>query len=227
MKKMSVLIAVSAVAILGLSIAFAESGKPASSVGSDLGQGAEPATIDGYRSAHFGMTESEVKKAIKIDFSLDEPARTVNDAERTTVLIVPGKTLIPDSPPATLSYIFGATTAKLIQVNVVWGDNGGVDAKQIVPTTKALASYFLDKGSYAKDSLAMNQGLPDGTVLVFRGADAKGRMVVLQLVPIVDPADDKKAGKDKAVEFKKAMLRLSYVANPTKPDVFRIEKGKF
>ena len=229
MKKMSVLIAVSAVAILGLSIAFAESGgKPAaSSVGGDPVQAAEPATIDGYRSARFGMTEAEVKKAIRSDFSVDEPAKAVNETERTSVLIVPGKSLIPDSPPATVSYIFGATTAKLIQVNVVWGDNGGVDAKQIVPTTNALAAYFLDKGSYAKDSVAVNQGLPDSTVLVFRGADAKGRMVVLQLVPIIDPAEEKKASKDKPVEFKKAMLRLSYIANPTKPDVFRIEKGRF
>ena len=227
MKKFSVVIAVSAVAILGLSHGFAETGKPAASVGGDPVQAAEPATIDGYRSAHFGMTEAEVKKAIKTDFNVDEPAKAVNSTERTSVLIVPGKTLIPDSPPATVSYIFGATTSKLIQVNVVWGDNGGVDAKQIVPTTNALASYFLDKGSYAKDSVAVNQGLPDGTVLVFRGADAKGRMVQLQLVPIVDPADEKKASKDKPVEFKKAMLRLSYIANPTKPDVFRIEKGKF
>ena len=227
MKTLSVAIAVAAVAILGLSIAFAESGKPTSSVGGDPAQAAEPATIDGYRSAHFGMSEAEVKKAIKADFSVDEPAKAANETERTSVLIVAGKSLIPDSPPATVSYIFGATTSKLIQVNVVWGDNGGVDAKQIVPTTNALASYFIDKGSYAKDSVAVNQGLPDGTVLVFRGADAKGRMVVLQLVPIVDPADEKKASKDKPVEFKKAMLRLSYIANPTKPDVFRIEKGKF
>ena len=227
MKKMSVVIAVSAVAILSLSQGFAESGKPASSVGGDPTQAAEPATIDGYRSARFGMSETEVKKAIRTDFNVDEPAKAVNETERTSVLVVPGKTLITDSPPATVSYIFGATTSKLIQVNVVWGENGGVDAKQVVPTTNSLASYFLDKGSYAKDSVAVNQGLPDGTVLVFRGADAKGRMVVLQLVPIVDPADEKKTGKDKPVEFKKAMLRLSYIANPTKPDVFRIEKGKF
>ena len=91
----------------------------------------------------------------------------------------------------------------------------------------ALAAYFLDKGSYAKDSVAVNQGLPDGTVLVFRGTDAKGRMVVLQLVPITDPGADKKVTKDKPVEFKKAVLRLSYIANPLKPDVFRIEKGRF
>ncbi len=73
----------------------------------------------------------------------------------------------------------------------------------------------------------MNQGRSDGTVLVFRGSDAKGRMVVLLLAPIIDPADEKKAGKDKPIEFKKAILRFSYIANPTKPNVFRIEKGRF
>ena len=52
-------------------------------------------------------------------------------------------------------------------------------------------------------------------------------MVVLLLAPIIDPADEKKAGKDKPIEFKKAILRFSYIANPTKPNVFRIEKGRF
>ena len=139
-KKRAVAFAVTAVAVMGLSIAFAESGeKPSSSIGHDSAQTAEPAIIDGYRSAHFGMNEAEVKKAIKADFSVDDPAKALNETERTAALLVRGKTLVPDSPPATVSYIFGATTAKLIQVNVVWGDSGGVDAKQIVPTTKDLA----------------------------------------------------------------------------------------
>ena len=227
-EKWLISIAVTVMAIMGLSIAFAESGgAPSTFAGGGPAQTTEPASIDGYRSAHFGMTETEVRKAIKTDFSVDDPTKAVNDNERTTALIVPGKTLIPDSPPATVSYIFGTTTAKLIQVNVIWGDAGGIEAKKIVPTTNALAAYFLENGSYAKDSLALNQGLSDGTILAFRGADAKGHMIVLQLVPIHDPTDDKKAGKDKPVEFKKAMLRLSYIANSTKPDVFRIEKGKF
>lgn len=226
MKAASVAIVVALAAIFGLSPAFAETeGAPTS--GAPTAAAVEPATIDGYRSARFGMTEAEVKKAIKADLSVDDPAKAVNAAERTSVLIVAGRNLIPDSPPAAVSYILGATTAKLIQVNIVWGEKGGADAKQIVPIANALATYFLDKGSYAKDSVAVNQNLPDGTVLVFRGADAKGRMVVLQLTPIIDPAEAKKATKDKPVELKKATLKLSYVANPTKPDVFRIEKGRF
>lgn len=226
MKAASVAIVVALAAIFGLSPALAETeGAPTS--GAPTSAAVEPATIDGYRSARFGMTEAEVKKAIKADLSVDDPAKTVNAVERTSVLSVAGRSLIPDSPPATVSYILGATTAKLVQVNIVWGEKGGADAKQIVPIANALAAYFLDKGSYAKDSVAVNQNLPDGTVLVFRGADAKGRMVILQLTPIIDPAEAKKATKDKPVELKKATLKLSYVANPAKPDVFRIEKGRF
>lgn len=226
MKAASVAIVVAMTAIFGLSTAFAES------EGAPTAAAVEPASIDGYRSARFGMTEAEVKKAIKADLSVDDPVKTANVAERTSVLSVAGRNLIPDSPPATVSYILGATTAKLIQVNIVWGEKGGADAKLIVPIANALATYFLDKGSYAKDSVAVNQSLPDGTVLVFRGADAKGRMVMLRLTPVIDPAQEKpaqekKTTKGKPVELKKAALTLSYVADPVKPDVFRIEKGRF
>lgn len=190
-------------------------------------QAAEQAVVDGYRSAHFGMTEAEVRKAIKIDLGVGDPVRTTNDIEHTTVLTVTDKSLLPDSPLATISYILGATSSKLIQINVVWGDSGGAEAKQIVATTNALTAYFLDKGGWSKDSQAMNLALPDGTLLAFRGADAKGRMVVLHLIPIPEPGEGKKDGKDKSIPFKRAMLRLSYIADPAKPDVFHIDKGQF
>ena len=231
MKLRFLAIGVLVAALWGPQLAQAEPGNAQTpGGGSSATKNFEPAVIDGYRSAHFGMTESEVKKAIKADLGVDDPTRTTNDVERTTVMVVTGKTLLPETPPATVSYILGASSSKLIQVNVVWGDNGGADAKQIVATVNALTAYFLDKGSYAKDSLAVNQGLPDGTALAFRGADAKGHMVVLQLIPIPDPTDAKKDGKDakdKPVQFKKAMLRLSYIGNPAKPDVFHIDKGQF
>ncbi|MBF0563000.1 MAG: hypothetical protein HQL37_13495 [Alphaproteobacteria bacterium] len=187
----------------------------------------KPATIDGYRSARFGMTEAEVKKAIREDFGADDSTRVTNDAERTNVLVVSGKTLITGTPPAVVSYIFGASSSKLIQVNIVWGEGGGADAKQIVPATNALVAYFLDRGSYRKENQVVNQPLPDGTFLAFRGADAWGHMVILHLAPAPDPNQVKKKVKDKAPELKKAVLRLSYIENPINPDVFHIEKGAF
>ncbi|MEI7607631.1 MAG: hypothetical protein WCJ64_09620 [Rhodospirillaceae bacterium] len=227
MKKISLIAAISLIGAFGVPLALADT-KPVAASGADMGQqSAEPAIVDGYRSARFGMSEAEVRKAIRSDLGVDEAIRGANETERTTVLVVQGKTLIPDTPPATVSYILGATSAKLIQINVVWGETTGADVKQVLPTANSLVSYFIDKGSYAKDSVAVNQPLPDGSVLAFRGSDARGHMVVLHLVPIIDPADVKRQEKDKPVEFKKAALRLSYIANPTKPDVFRIEKGRF
>ncbi|CAA7623874.1 conserved exported hypothetical protein [Candidatus Terasakiella magnetica] len=187
----------------------------------------QAAVIEGYRTAHFGMKESDVRKAIKKDLDPDKITVVPNDLERTNVLVVKDQKLLADTPPATVTYILGATSSKLIQVNVVWGEDGGADVKKVVVAANALVAYFADKGAYAKDSVAINQQLPDGSTLAFRATDAAGHMVVLQLLPVVDKADVKEDKKGAKFEVKKAILKLSYIENPTKPDVFRIDKGQF
>ena len=187
----------------------------------------QAAVIDGYRSAHFGMKESDVRKAIRKDLDTDKISSVPNDLERTTVLMVKEQRLLADAPPATVSYILGATSTRLIQINVVWGEDGGADVKPVVTVANALVAYFAEKGAYAKDSVVVNQALPDGSTLAFRGTDAAGHMVVLQLLPVIDKADVKEDVKGKKFEVKKAILKLSYIENPAKPDVFHIEKGQF
>lgn len=203
--------------------------QPAMAASSESSAVAAPpaAVIEGYRSAQFGMKEPEVRKAIKKDLDTDKISSVPNDLERTTVLLVKEQRLLADAPPATVSYILGATSSKLIQINVVWGEDGGADVKPVVTAANALVAYFAGKGAYAKDSVVVNQALPDGSTLVFRGSDAAGHMVVLQLLPVVDKADAKEDTKGRKPEVKKAILKLSYIENPTKPDVFRIEKGQF
>ena len=193
---------------------------------SDLPAG-EAVKIDGFRSAHFGMAETEVRKAIRTDFGGNEVVRTTNDAERTTALTVSNQALLPDTPPATISYILGARSAKLVQVNVIWGGEGGADAKGVVTTANVLTAYFLRQGAYAKDSVVSNRQLEDHSVLAFRGADSKGHMILLQLFPLIDVAAVKDSSKEKPIEVKKASLRLSYMENPTHPDIFQIGKGQF
>ena len=181
-----------------------------------------PAALIGYRNARFGMNESQVRGAIKKDLASAEIRLEQNELEHTTVLVVAGQQLLEESPLATVSYILGAKSAKLFQVNIVWGDNGGADVKKIFATAHALSAYFVEQWTYAKDSVVMNQGLPDGSLLVFRGTDTSGRMVALHFLPILEPADPKAPP-----QVKKATLKLSYIENPAKPDIFRIEKGKF
>lgn len=210
------------VAILALS-------HPAAAASSDTTETTAPqaVVIDGYRSAHFGMNEREVRRAIRNDLDTDKITVTPNDLERTTVLVLKDQQLLADAPPATVSYILGATSAKLIQVNVVWGEDGGAEVKPIVTTANALVAFFLEKGAYAKGSVAVNQRLPDGSTLAFRGADVDGHMVVLQLVPVIDKTEAEAAAKGHRFEVKKAILKLSYIENPAKPDIFRIKKGQF
>src|SRR5580692_4597706 len=87
---------------------------------------AEPVSIDGFRSAHFGMTEAEVRKAIDADFKLSGSAVKPTDSpvERTRALSVTAPGLVPDSGKATIDYVLGFKSQRLIEVNVVWSAAG-------------------------------------------------------------------------------------------------------
>ncbi|MBF0354415.1 MAG: hypothetical protein HQL43_04160 [Alphaproteobacteria bacterium] len=188
-----------------------------------------PAQIEGFRSARFGYAESELRAAMRKDLGVSDKdiVAASNDTERTSSLTAKANNLLPDSGMATVSYILGARAKKLIQVNVLWGgvEPGAANLATLVGLSNSLRGYFLEQGSYVKETLLANQPLDDGTVLVFRGADDKGRMVLLRLVPEPKKERDKNAPKDAREAH--GMLLLSYIENPKNPDVFRIEKGQF
>ena len=72
--------------------------------------------------------------------------------------------------------------------------------------------------TFRQEGLAVNQPFGKDSILVFRGLDKKGRMVLLLLVnpqkPGLPPNQD-------------IVLKLSYIQQPDNPDVFKIGKGKF
>ena len=61
--------------------------------------------------------------------------------------------------------------------------------------------------------------LNDGSVLIFRGKDQKGRMVLLRLS---NPQPTEK--KD---EKMKIALSLSYIEKPLQPDAFQLKENDF
>ena len=81
--------------------------------------------VTGFRDARFGMTEAEVRAAVKKSFAVKDAdiKTTANPTEGTTLLIVRVDSLDPGPGPATVTYIFGNKSKKLIQVNVVWGED--------------------------------------------------------------------------------------------------------
>jgi len=186
---------------------------------------AEPVKIEGFRSAHFGMTEAQVSAAIQKDFGAAESAiaKGENAAEKTQNLAVTVKDLLSGGGPARVYYVFGYRSKRLIQVNVVWGSEIDPKAKaeSVLDVANALRDYFLAAG-YKSDSVVANAKLANGSIVVFRGEDEQGRMTLLVLTggPAAKAADEQ-------AQPQPISLKLSYILDPTNPDIYRIPRGQF
>jgi ribosomal protein L28 len=190
------------------------------------------AEVDGFRSAKFGMNQDMVLKAIFKDFKITKSKVKVetHPIDRTENYLIQVNDLIPDSGIAQIAYLFGYKTKKLFQVNVLWKNGADVkkSSKSLITTANLLRSLFLKKG-FAKDKAIANHQLKDGSIIVFRGKDNLGRMVLLFLNnPVGTPEQAKlRSAKEKAELAKRMRLMLSYMENPAKPDIFKIKKDDF
>jgi len=186
----------------------------------------DPARVEGFRTARFGMDENEVFRAIFKDFTIskDQVTRQVHPTEKTTTLGITVKNLILQTGEAQILYILGHTTRKLIQINVVWGPRDGKsDAQALINAANLLGDYFSRK-SYQEDGYLRNVGLKNGSILAFRGKDARGHMVMLFIEQLA-AMEDKDKGK--VSPEPKISLKLSYIEKPETPDVFHIREGDF
>jgi hypothetical protein len=181
------------------------------------------ASIKGFRSAKFGMTEKQVSRAISKDFKISssKTKRTENSLEKTVVLGIEVPELLKAAGPAKISYTFGYKSKKLIQVAVLWG-TGATPAQNIVNTANLLRVHLLKK-QYLDGAIA-NAKVSDTSTIVFRGSDKEKRMAVLVLTTPT-PNKDQTNKTDKS----KVTLKLSYILNPSKPDIFtiNIKEGDF
>jgi hypothetical protein len=195
---------------------------PAAASSAETAKPAAMAAIDGFRDAHFGMTEPELRRAIHEDFPKGAVAVAINPVEKTTILSLTAGNLLPDTGPARISYILGYRSKRLIQVNILWASNGTSAASddEVVASANALRDYFSAQ-KFKPGSVVRNQKLGDGAILVFRGGDEEGRMVVLVL------SGSAAAGRRGRKPPSPLTLELSYIANGVRPDVFRIRKGQF
>lgn len=186
---------------------------------------APPISIEGFRSAHFGMTEAEVRKAIETDFKLSgSTVRTGENAvERTHMLSVTVPDLVPDSGKAVIDYVLGYKSHSLIEVNVTWSTAADPANKPatLVHTGGTLQAYFQSE-AFPAGQTAVNAVLANGALLMFRGIDPAGHTVVLVLSGPVhqDPKEHK-------AQMTPAVLSLVYAVDPAHPDVFRLQKGAF
>ena len=180
------------------------------------------ASIDGFRSAKFGMRRAEVTKAIFSDFGIPRAKITIisHPTELTKSLAINVEQLIPGFGKSKVLYVFGYRSNKLMQVNIFFGHgvDKSVTSQQVVDLGNILGNHFFKK-RYQQDGLVANASLNDGSILIFRGKDQKGRMGLLRLS---DPQPN-----DKNNEDLKISLNLSYIEKPGQPDTYELKDGDF
>ena len=186
--------------------------------------------IAGFRSARFGMSESETLDAIRSDFllQLENVTTESNEEDGTSSLVVTVNDIFPGSEPARVAYIHGYSEKKLIQVNVVWGIpvTNEADPQKLVTTANVLRKYFLQLG-FNPENTVINTRVDDRIVIVFRATDEQDRMVLLQLLSRRVLAAEGDATENLEPQFRVESLLLSYIEDVKDPDIFRIKKGDF
>ena len=179
------------------------------------------ASIDGFRSAKFGMGRAEVTKAIFNDFGIASGKITIinHPTELTQSLAITVEQLVPRFGKSKVVYVFGYRSNKLMHVKIFFGHgvDKSVTSQQVVDLGNILGNHFFKK-RYQKDGLVVNANLNDGSILIFRGKDQKGRMALLRLL------NTQQNNKNNEV---KISLNLSYIEKPGQEDTFQLNKGDF
>lgn len=187
----------------------------------------EPTGIDGFRSARFGQTEAQVRAAIRDDFKLNDTAikAATHPLEQTRSLSIVVRDLVANSGEAQVAYVFGFRSKTLIQVNILWAANDPASTEIVIGAGNALRDFFVGQTTrFVKEQVKTNVQLPDGRILLFQGADDKGRAIELVMVvaarpPVQGQPADPRPGS--------AQLRLLYVLSPGNADIQRIGPGQF
>lgn len=209
----------------------AQTQAPAATVAArDLPRPRPPMAIRGFRSAHFGMNEAQVRTAIQKDFgSSAKLSKASNAAEGTTALVASLAKLDPGPGAARVVYVFGASSKGLIHVNVTWASTdqpNDATRQAMLQGGAELIEYF--RNHPAKPKIAVG-GVPanaNGLVL-YSAIDDAGASVEVQVQGI---------GFERTVDGKTvpsplpsgpASLVVSYARSVLNPDIKTITPGAF
>lgn len=182
-------------------------------------------SITGFRGATFGMSENEVRHAIESGFNLPASAISAgyNAIQHTDVLTVTVPNLVPGGGTASVSYVFGYQTHKLIEVNVFWSPqiDSKITAQTLYQNGETLQQYFAGEG-FPPDRTNGNVATQNG-ILLFSARDPSNNAVLLILSGTMtkDPKDPAKTALNPTA------LTLEYAENPAHPDIFQLSKGSF
>lgn len=177
----------------------------------------------GFRSAHFGMDEKEVRAAIASDFGKEAAAKATeqeNLAEKTKVISLTIPDLFEGAGVGSVSYVFGYKSKKLIQVALLWSKQTDPELtpERLFSGANVLQGYFSAQGYVP--ATVVNNAMIDAGILMFRGADKDENTAMLLL-------QGSFAGEGEQRKLEPNALLLYYIDNAKDPDVFRIPPGQF
>lgn len=184
--------------------------------------------VSGYRSAQWGMTPAQVRQAIARDFPGLSPQPIVDPVTKVHALLLRVADLPPGSVPALVTYIFGATSGRLMHVNVVWNRDAPSPqdrAAMIEAGSRAVATFL---GYYWK-LLSVARGIPttpNGLVL-FAGGGEEGGAVEVRIEGIAYVAKTRLGDVPSPAPTGPVTLRVSFAQTPGQPDVYRLKPGDF
>lgn len=187
--------------------------------------------VTGFRDIHFGMTERDVRAAATKTFALKSAdlSSGTNPVEGTSVLTAKVASLDPAPASARIAFIFGYSSKKLIQVNVIWGEDPSTpppDPIAMIAAGTRLERYFAGF-TWRKDTTRAGIPVGDNTVVLFSGEDEKKGAVRL-IVDGVRFQVQREGNQTTSPEPKgPPKLIINYIADRENPDIAKIGQGKF
>ena len=186
--------------------------------------------VTGHGNAHFGMSVDVVKGLITQDYphSLGGLKDEIDPVQKTRVLTIVAPEFAPGPGPATISYVFGAASKKLIAVNVYWLFTGMATQAQQTQLTQAAQLLAADLVGYRWPIFSVARGhvLAPGVLLVFSGKDEAGGGIEVCLNGVAYTLAERHASaasapfpETRVTPGGSAQLRLSMVASIDKPDI--------
>lgn len=186
---------------------------------SEPGQPVASHRVTGFRSARFGMDEDELRAAIARDFGAAADALQVtgHPTEGTRALVLRLAALEPGPGAATISYLLGATSHRLIHVNVVWSTGNAPDEAQrqrMVEAGGQLARYFQQLGW--RPGATTSRLAPDGShAVLFAGVDPRDAALELRISGV----QVQRLGQPAIAPRGPAVLRVAYFATSAGGDI--------
>lgn len=223
-----------------LSLAFVAAASAAQPVAAPAGQSptgqpdrydfmGEPYAVRGYRSARFGMTAAQVRAAIARDFPNARVSPDLQDpVNRVTVISALVGTLDPGFGSATVSYVLGAESDKLIHVNVDWVVDAPTpaDRAQMIEAGKRLLAGLV---GYNWKLLTVARGVPVGVnaLMLFAATGEAGGAVEVQIDGIAYTAVTPAGTVASPAPAGPATLHLAFAQKDANPDAYVIKPGDF